>query len=76
MTLFGTTLDGTQIFALVSLMSVAILWVFTLRGENNYAKGFKRWEAERKARRDAELAQGKGGSDKAGGETPPKGPWG
>lgn len=76
MTLFGTTLDSTQIFALVSLLSVAILWTFTLRGENNYAKWFKRWEAERKTRRDAEIARETGGSDATKKNEAPKGPWG
>ncbi len=50
------TLEPQQIFQLVSLLAVLALFSFSLRGHINYARWFKSWEAERKARRDAELA--------------------
>ena len=55
MTLFGTTLDPAQIASLVGLLATLALWLFVLRGERNYARWFRDWEAARKARRDAEL---------------------
>lgn len=72
MTLFGTTLDADQTAGLVSLLVMLAFWLVVLGRERDYARWFKQWEAERKARRDAELAR-------EGGETPPgdpKGPWG
>jgi hypothetical protein len=71
MTLFGTTLDGGQITALVGLLATLALWLIILGRERGYARWFKRWEAERKARHDAER----------GVSTPPsdqerRGPWG
>ncbi|NBB61444.1 hypothetical protein GVN18_19380 [Pseudomonas sp. ODNR1LW] len=65
-------LEPQQIFQLVSLLAVLVLFGFSARGHRNYALWFKKWEAERKARRDAELAaEARGGEDQ-----PPKGPWG
>lgn len=72
MTLFGTTLDPQQIVGLVSLLVMLAFWLVVLGRERDYARWFKQWEADRKARRDAELAR-------EGGEPPsddPKGPWG
>jgi hypothetical protein len=65
-------LEPQQIFQLVSLLAVLALFSFSARGHINYARWFKKWEAERKARRDAELAAEAGER----GEQPPKGPWG
>lgn len=72
MTLFGTTLDGEQIAGLVGLVALLAFWLFVLRGERDYARWFKQWEADRKARREAELA------GEAGNQPPKdsKGPWG
>ncbi|HEY1073474.1 hypothetical protein [Brevundimonas sp.] len=68
MTLFGYDLDGQQIAALVSLLAVLALWLVVLGRERGYARWFRQWEADRKARRDAELAQH--------GQGPKRGPWG
>lgn len=65
-------LEPQQIFQLVSLLAVLALFSFGLRDKMNYARWFKRWEAERKARRDAELAQ----EARERGDDAPKGPWG
>ncbi len=54
MTVFGTTLDGAQIAALVGLLATLALWIAVLGRERGYAKWFRRWEADRKARLDAE----------------------
>ena len=54
MTLFGTTLDGAQIAALVGLLATLALWLIVLGRERGYARWFRQWEADRKARRDAE----------------------
>ena len=70
MTLFGYTLDAEQIPALAFLLMALVLWIMAWRGERNWAKGFRAWEAERKARREAE-ARGENG-----GTRPPTGPWG
>lgn len=72
MTLFGTTLDAQQIAGLVSLLALLVLWLMVLRREQDYARWFKQWEADRKARREAEQAN-------AADDKPPsdrKGPWG
>ncbi len=78
MTLFGTTLDGVQIASLVGLLAALIYWMFVLRGEQNALSAFRKWEADRKARRDAEIAAEEAGVQA---ETPPstgpkRGPWG
>lgn len=69
MNLFGTTLDGAQIAALVGLLATLALWLIVLGRERGYAKWFRQWEADRKARFEAER-----------GKTEPKreptGPWG
>lgn len=70
MTLFGTTLDGAQIAGLVGLLATLALWLIVLGRERGYAKWFRQWEADRKARLDAQ-----------NGVTPeqkrdPTGPWG
>lgn len=56
-----------------------VLWVMAYRGERNWARWFRGWEADRKARRDAELAGEPGGrrstpAEKRGPHAP--GPWG
>ncbi len=70
MSLFGTTLDGAQIAALVGLLATLALWLIVLGRERGYARWFRQWETHRKARLDAE-----------NGVTPeqkrkPTGPWG
>ena len=59
MTLFGTTLDGAQIAGLLGLLATLALWLIVLGRERGYAKWFRQWEADRKARRDAETGGAK-----------------
>ena len=75
MTLFGHTFDGVQIASLVSLMLVLVLWIMRLQGDREWTRWFRQWEADRKARRDAEIAAENG---EAGPREPgePRGPWG
>ena len=75
MTLFGRTFDAQEIAALVFMLAVLVLWIGVYRGERNWANWLTRWNAERKARRDAEIAAERG--DPPGGAPPPRGgPWG
>jgi hypothetical protein len=74
MTLFGTTLDPAQIAALVGLLATLALWLVVLGRQRDYARWFKQWEADRKARRDAE--QGTGRSTPGDKDEGPRGPWG
>ena len=70
MTLFGQTLDGEQVFGLISLLCMLGLWLVVLKRERGYARWFRQWEADRKARRDAENAlTGEKSEDR-------RGPWG
>lgn len=80
MTLFGTTLSAEQIGALVSLLALLVFWIVALRREQGALTVFRKWEADRKARRDAEIA-----AEEAEGQTeappppstePKRGPWG
>ena len=72
MTLFGTTLDAGQIAGLVSLLLLLAFWLVVLGRERQYARWFKQWEADCRARREAEQARDAGAppSDDS------KGPWG
>lgn len=74
MTLFGLTLEGPEIAALISLLLVLVLWSMRLKGERDWVRWFRQWEAERKARRDAEIAAANGDADRKPDE--PRGPWG
>lgn len=65
-------LEPQQIFQLVSLLAVLVLFSVSLRGQIGYARWFRKWEAERKARRDAQLAA----ETPEDGDRRPKGPWG
>ena len=71
MTLFGRTLGAEEISTLVFLMMSLVFWVFVMRGERSWSRWFKNWEAERKARRDAEIAAEQPPSD----PNAPRGPW-
>lgn len=72
MTLFGRTLAPEEIFGLITLLTALVIWIMAWRGERNWARFFRGWEAERKARRDAEIAA------EQGAPTPgdKRGPWG
>ena len=66
-------LDGQQIFQLVSLLGVLALFMVSLRGHMAHRAWFKRWEAARKARREAELDRGVSAPSQ---DRPRRGPWG
>ena len=70
MTIFGRTLDGQELFALASLLTLLVFWLFVLPRERNYARWFKQWEAGRRARH---LGQD---GDSPGADRKPRGPWG
>lgn len=72
MTLFGRPLHAEELAALAFLLMTLVLWAGALRGEMRWRRWFVGWEADRKARREAELAA----------DAPPlpdprhRGPWG
>jgi hypothetical protein len=69
------SLEPAQIFQLVSLLAVLALFGFSARESINYRRWFRKWEAYRKARRDAELeAEARESGDIQ--DEAPKGPWG
>lgn len=70
MTLFGQTLAPEQIASLAFLLMALVLWIMVYRGERSWTKWFRGWEAERKARREAEIRS------ENGEPRPPTGPWG
>ena len=72
MTLFGRTLGVEEIGSLIFMLTALVLWTMALRGEMAWTRWFRNWEAERKARRDAELALEN--PDKPSDD--PRGPWG
>ena len=72
MTLFGHTFDAEQTGSLAFLLMALVLWLGALRGERRWARWFTGWEADRKARRDAERAGEAPPPSSAG----PRGPWG
>jgi len=75
LTLFGTPLDAQKIAALVGLLTALVYWIFVLRNERSGLTAFRKWEADRKARRDAEIAAEEVGTPPpAPGEK--RGPWG
>lgn len=79
MTVFGRTLETQEIVALIGLLLTLTIWLMAWRGERNWASWFKGWEAERKARRDAEIRAENGESGPAqpgSGPGPKSGPWG
>lgn len=75
MTLFGTSLDGAQLAALLGLLATLVLWFIVLGRERGYARWFKQWEADRKARLDAERGA-IAPSQAETGDTERRGPWG
>lgn len=72
MTLFGRTFGPEEIATLAFLLMSLVLWVMAMRGEQGWTRWFRNWEADRKARRDAELARERGDS----GPGSQRGPWG
>ena len=75
MTLFGRTLGGEEIASLAFMLTALVLWFMAWRGERNWTRWFRGWEADRKARREAERATDHGG-DQPPSPTTPRGPWG
>lgn len=75
MTLFGRTLDAQEITALVFMLALLAYWIGSLRSEMRWRRWFKGWEADRKARRDAELALERGDQPPPP-SGKPRGPWG
>jgi len=76
LTLFGRTFDGTEIVSLVSMLLLLVLWVSVWRGNRKESQWFKTWNAERKARRDAEIAAEGGQPGSQSDKSEPRGPWG
>jgi hypothetical protein len=72
-TVFGRPFGGEEIASLVFLLMALGLWVGAWRGERNWARWFRQWEADRKGRRDAEVAAE---SPDSGPPRTPRGPWG
>ncbi|MBD7941033.1 hypothetical protein [Brevundimonas guildfordensis] len=50
MTLFGQTLDGQQIFSLISMLAVLALCMVTLRRRREHDRQVKRWKKEQEPR--------------------------
>ena len=76
MTLFGRTLDGTEIVSLVSMLLLLVLWISAWRGDRRESQWLRNWNAERKARRDAEIAAEGGEPGAPAEKREPRGPWG
>ncbi len=75
MTLFGRTLGAEEIASVIFMLATLAIWIMALRGEMGWRRWFRNWEAERKARRDAELALERG-EEAPRPSGPPRGPWG
>lgn len=75
MTLFGRTLDGQEVAALVFMIAALVLWIMAWRGEVGWTRWFRRWEADRRGRRDAELSVERGERPPPSSDGP-RGPWG
>lgn len=69
MTMFGTTLDGQQLFGLISLLTLLAFWVLVWRRERQSMRWFRAWATRRRAERQAR----EGGADSRGSHG---GPWG
>ena len=76
MTLFGRTFEGQEIASLVSLLLVLVLWISVWRGNNRESQWLRTWNAERKARRDAEIAAENADAGGPSENSEPRGPWG
>ena len=76
MTLFGRAFDGTEIVSLVSMLLLLVLWIRVWRGDRRESQWLKTWNAERKARRDAEIAAERGEDAAPSEKSRPRGPWG
>lgn len=61
MTFFGQTLDGQQIFSLVSMLAVLALCMVTLRRRIEHDRQMKRWKKEQSVRQAPSRGPGHGG---------------
>ncbi|MGV9010738.1 hypothetical protein [Brevundimonas sp.] len=79
MNLFGRTFETQEIVAIVGMLMVLVLWVMHWKGDREWTRWFRNWEADRKARRDAEIRAESGEPDPTQPTTSPgskPGPWG
>lgn len=76
MTLFGRTFDGAEIASLVSMLLALVLWISVWRGDRSQTRWLRTWNAERKARREVEIAAEGGEPGSSSGKNEPRGPWG
>lgn len=77
MTLFGRTLDGQEIASLVAMLFVLVMWIAIWRRDRQASDWFRTWNADRKARREAETAAEAGeAAPPTAGHGEPRGPWG
>lgn len=60
MTVFNQTLDGQQIFGLVSLIAVLALWLIVLARQRDHARQIKQWKKDQAARKTPPPAAGRG----------------
>ena len=67
MTLFGQTLDGQQLFGLISLLTLLAFWIVVWRRDRQATRWFRAWAERRRARSEA---------DRQGGGPSHGGPWG
>jgi hypothetical protein len=74
LTVFGKTVGPEEISALAGVLVLLALWLVVLRNERLNLAAFRKWEADRKARRDAEIARENG--EDAPPPGPKRGPWG
>jgi hypothetical protein len=70
--LFGKTLGPQELTSLVFMLVLLAAWLMVLVRERQAHRWFRNWEADRKARRDAEIAAEGGQPVKS----EPRGPWG
>ncbi|AQR61826.1 hypothetical protein BZG35_09285 [Brevundimonas sp. LM2] len=71
MTLFGTSLDGTQIASIVALLATLALWLIVLGRERGHARWLKWRDSQRRARHEAQQETQSPPQDR-----PRTGPWG
>ncbi len=76
MTLFGRTLGVEEIASLVFMLMALTIWIAAWRGERDWGRWFRRWEADKKSRREAELATEETGERPPSSSSAPRGPWG
>lgn len=76
MTLFGRTLGGEEIASLIFMLVALATWIMIARRDRSQTRWFRKWEADRKARRDAELSLENPDKAPPPASDGPRGPWG